>query len=400
MFKKTAFLVLVLTIHLAGRVCGQPLSELARISVLNFGPGSEVYAIWGHTAIRVNDPANQIDKVYNYGTFDFDTPNFTLKFIRGKLDYTLSIQRYRNVIAAYRRENRSISEQYLDLTREEANRLYELLEENYKEENRYYKYDFLYDNCATRPVEIIRKSISRPVVFNPGDSVKTYRNILDEHLGHDPWLDFGIDLIIGVRADTRIGPEQQMFMPVYINRYFRTALKDSLNQVPLVREERILSDSPGPERTDLPTPASPFYVLLLLLVAESVRFIYGQRKGKIFLPWWDHLWFILASLGSLVVLFMWFGTDHIPTKNNWNLWWLSPVFFFTLPPFPKRIRIWAAKSGFLILLAFLIFWSWIPQQIHVAVLPLCGMLGLMLFNRGFGFLGRKTSPGFSRQNES
>ena len=367
----------------AGSGHSQELSDQAEISLLSFGPGTEVYAIWGHTAIRVYDPMQRLDKVYNYGTFDFDTPNFTLKFIQGKLDYTLSTQRYRHVIAAYKSENRWIREQYLDLTQLEKTRLYVLLEENYREENRHYKYDFLYDNCATRPVEIILKSVQSPIYFDPGDSIKTYRNILDEHLIFNPWVDFGVDLIIGVKADQQIAPEQQMFMPVYINRYFNTAIIQEVPPRKLVKEERLISETMGESRPKPSGIISPFNVFLFLLLIEIALFLYGIRKGKFLIEWYDKLWFTGVFLGSMLLLFMWFGTDHVPTKNNWNLLWMNPLFLFLLPFFSRRIRQIGAVILFFVLFAVLISWYLIPQAFHVAAIPVIGILGFKLFKLAF-----------------
>jgi hypothetical protein len=350
--------------------------------VLSFGPGTEVYAIWGHTAIRVKDPVLGIDQVFNYGTFDFDTPNFTLKFIRGKLDYTLSIQKYRRVIAAYKREKRWISEQTLNLNLGERNHLYALLLENYKPENRYYKYDFLFDNCATRPLEIIEKSIADTIVFSTTVE-QTYRDILDEHLVNTPWLDLGIDLIIGSLADDLATARQQMFMPVYILRYFDSGIRKGANDQPLVARKTSISTESGSVKKSIPFILKPVFIFLLLLVLEIILIFFTIKRKKILLKFYDHIWFGLVFLGSLLILFLWFGTDHIPTKFNWNAWWMNPLYLLLMPFIKSALKSHIAKALFFITLLFLIGWFLIPQQFHPAVLPIVGILGIKTYKYGF-----------------
>lgn len=358
------------------------LSERAQISVLTFGPGTEVYSIWGHTAIRVNDPINRIDKVYNYGTYDFDTPNFLAKFIRGKLEYTLSVQRYHRVIALYKREKRWIKEQLINLSPEEINTVYSLLEENNKPENRYYKYDFLFDNCATRPVEMIVNNTIDSIHFL--DSYKlTYRNILDEHLIHNPWADFGIDLIIGSLADKDAKPMDQMFMPVYIYRYFASASMGKMNESPLVIQEKQLAEEGKLNWAKTPALLTPLAVSLMFFILEIVLLILVFLRKKRLLAWYDNLFFLLMGLGSLLLIFMWFGTDHIPTKYNWNLWWMNPFYLLLLPILKNSPRKKLAKALFVLIILFLISSFFIPQQFHLAVLPLIGIMGIKTYKLAF-----------------
>jgi hypothetical protein len=381
--------ILILALWPAGQSKAEVLSPAASISILTFGPHHEVYAIWGHTAIRVKDPVLRIDKVYNYGTFDFSTPNFTLKFIRGKLDYALSIQRYHRVVRAYKEEQRWIKEQILNLTQAERQRLYDLLEENYLEENRYYKYDFLFDNCATRPLEMIVKSTHDSISF--GKTIPlSYRNILDEHLLHNPWLDFGIDLIIGALADVMATPEQQMFMPVYILNYFRHATRTGESTQALVARESTIAEEGNIRWPVVPFFLHPLSIFTILLVLEIILLYLSLRKKRILARPYDIFWFSLIFLGSVLILFMWFGTDHVPTRNNWNIGWMNPVFLLLLPLFNPVIRTWAAKTLFIILALFLLSWLFVPQQFHLAVLPIIGILGIKSYKYGFLFR-KKTS---------
>ena len=363
-------------------VAQETLSERAKISILTFGPGTEVYSIWGHTAIRIQDPINRIDKVYNYGTYDFETPNFLAKFIRGKLEYALSVQRYHRTISAYKREKRWIKEQVLNLEQQEIIKLYDLLEENYKPENKYYKYDFLFDNCATRPAQIIVNSSVNSIEFLDNYEL-TYRNILDEHLIHNPWADFGIDLIIGSLADKNANAMDQMFMPVYIYRYFATAKFSATEDIPLVSQEKFVAEEGKLEWAYTPSLLKPLAVTLYLFILEILLLIQVLRRKKRLFAWYDNLWFFMIGMGSLLLLFMWFGTDHIPTKNNWNLWWMNPLYFLLLPLIKLSSRKPIAKVLFVMVILFLLASFFIPQQFHLAILPIIGVLGIKSYKLGF-----------------
>ena len=141
------------------------LTDQAQISVLTCGTGDQLYSSFGHSAFRVQDPNHGIDIVYNYGTFDFDTPNFYLKFAGGKLLYSLSRQHFANFLYTYQLENRWVKEQLLDLKTDDKNKLFGFLEENYKPENRYYQYDFIYENCSTKIPEVLRGVLGNSLVF-------------------------------------------------------------------------------------------------------------------------------------------------------------------------------------------------------------------------------------------
>lgn len=383
-YKMRFFLKLILIITLStliNQLWSQSLSDQAEISILSFGPGEAVYDLWGHTAIRINDPVRQLDKVYNYGTYDFKASNFLMKFLRGKLDYALSIQRYRSVVRAYKRENRWIKEQILALTNDEKEKLYWALEQNYLPENRLYKYDFFFDNCATRPQQIIENNLDRDLQFLATDEI-SFRDILDEQLYNTPWTDFGIDLIIGAKADQLADERQQMFMPIYFYDNIASAEFEDTNE-DIVKNELVIYESRAHERNTFPFIMTPFFLMILLLIFEVVIFIQSIRKKKLIFKFYDQFWFILIFIASLVISFMWFATDHLATKENWNLIWINPLFFFLL--FPKKIKLkhWTSILLFILILLTVIFWSVIPQAYHIAFLPMMFILLLKLYKYAF-----------------
>ncbi|MFO0360025.1 MAG: DUF4105 domain-containing protein, partial [Flavobacteriales bacterium] len=190
-------------------------SPNARFTLLSCTSGPDLYSIFGHTAIRYEDSLNGrwVDWVFNYGTFEF-SDDFYWKFAQGKLDYKLSLEDFGNFQQEYIYTGRGIYEQELLLTVEDKRKLFALLVENYEPQNRTYRYDFFYDNCATRVRDIIRRSSSRSVEFTYVSAKEwTFRDAIQRYLDHMPWSDFGIDLALGIPCDRVMGKEDVMFLP-------------------------------------------------------------------------------------------------------------------------------------------------------------------------------------------
>ncbi len=358
-----------------------------RVSLLTFGAGDEAHSVWGHTAIRIKDEAKKMDKVYNYGAYDFDTPYFLIKFLRGKLKYSLAVDNYSLVYKYYKWLKRDIYEQELNFSYQEKIKLYELLEENYKEKNRYYNYDFFFDNCATRPLEIIQKSLDDKIVFTNVENKKTFRQLLDQQIIKHKWLDFGIDLIIGSKADKNPTKMESAFLPLELKNHLSNAeiiKKNSNNKIDIsskivLKEQKLFQA----KNNILGTPQylKPIYIFSLLLAIEIIIFLISWKKRKIITKWYDYLYFSMAFVGGLTITFLWFFTDHSVTKNNWNYLWLNPLYLFLF--FRKSI----INKYIFILITFLVFASligfgFLPQEINPAVLPILGILILKLSKYG------------------
>ncbi len=367
-------------------------SKSVKVSLLTIDPGSEIYSVWGHTAIRIKDEPQKIDAVYNYGTFDFDTPYFLLKFLRGKLNYSLDVSKYYDVYKYYEWEERSIFEQDLNLSYLEKEKLYKLLEENLKGDNKYYKYDFLFDNCSTRPLQIIEKSLNDELVFPQKNNKKTFRQLLDAQIIDYRWLDFGIDLIVGSNADDYPDARQSAFLPLQLKKDLdksfigqsntvAIAKREAYSSEKIVSGERQLLDIKSHKSTT-PKLLQPIWIFSILLLLEIVIFISSWRRKKKLVVWYDYLWFAVAAIGGLVITFMWFFTEHQATKNNWNYMWLNPLYlfvFFNKNIVVKRyILILATLFAFLALMGF----GFLPQQLNPAVIPIIGILILKLSKHG------------------
>lgn len=348
------------------------LSDSAYISLITVDPGEFVYSTFGHSALRVRDPENRLDRVYNYGTFNFEQPNFLLKFCQGRLLYFLDIESYRNFEYGNLYDNRPMREQILRLTPEQRQRLSDLLEENAREENRYYKYEFFYDNCATRIRDIVKETFFHQITFDStGLPIgTTMRQLLHQYLTDKPWTQFGIDLLIGTPADHVARTEDYMFLPDYMHDLFGTARIDDTTL--LVQSERQI-----PNRPLLPRPAyqpgffeNPLMAMCLVALIGLLSMA-NPRTEYVF----DIIfWFVLGAAGLLMTLF-WVATDHSATKNNLNLLWALPthLLFFWRRTRTEWIENYYMGVGCIAALTIL-FWFFLPQQLPVAALPIAGLV--------------------------
>ncbi len=346
-----------------------PLSDKTTISLLTCEQGEELYSIFGHSAIRVNDPVNKVDKVYNYGTFNFDTPNFYPKFIRGQLEYTLGVNTYERFMRAYRYDQRSVSEQVFIMDSSQMNKIYSLLEENYLPENRNYRYDFFYDNCATRIRDIIENSFKGDFKFViPEDEPEmTYRQRLDYFLKDAPWADFGIDLILGYPSDKQAGFYGKMFLPDYLKEGL---LQGEISSVPLISTDRsVFKAAPASPKKSLWTPSVVFWIICLIYAIISML-NWAHPITRVL----DFILFGLAGIAGIQFLFMWFGTNHIATHQNLNMLWAFPLhIILAIQFFRKELTgfwwyyLWAV---IIMNIVILIGWYWWPQQYHVAIIPI------------------------------
>ena len=341
-----------------------------RISLLTCAPGGELYSTFGHTALRVQDAAAGTDYVFNYGTFEFG-PDFYTKFIRGKLLYFLSVESFSDFEYLYKYESRSIYEQVIHLNCNEKQKLHSALLTNAKEENRYYRYDFLFDNCTTRAGDIVVKNSDAPVVFRnilPEES-PTFRNLIHSylHAGNQYWSKLGIDILLGAKLDRKVSNRQAMFLPDYLLKGFDSAL---INKRPLVNPAQTILNMPSTlKEKSFFTPTAVFSIVLILVIVISfARLNWAGTLVSVF----DFLFFFTLGLAGLLLLFMWFGTDHTVCRNNYNLLWALPTnvltafFVHSKRPWIKpyfRILFWLS-----VLLA--LTWFFLPQQMNNALLPI------------------------------
>lgn len=357
-----------------------------RISLLTATPGEELYSTFGHSALRVTDTVSNTDIVYNYGTFNFDEPGFYTKFIRGKLMYYLSTEDFESFQYAYQQENRAITEQVLNLSCSEKQNIIMLLQANMMAQNRFYKYDFLFDNCTTRLRDLVESATDSTVHFGEVLQTKTtFRNLIYEYLNYNDkqWSKLGIDILLGSKTDAVMKPREVMFLPDYLMRTFDSSAIDSR---PLVSDRQSLykTDYSRNQKDNLTHPLFLFTCLFVLIAFFSFsKNIFIQR----FLSSFDGFLFFLTGLLGLLLLFMWFGTDHVMCKNNYNLLWAWPTNI--VAAFYIHSKKGWAKKYFIVYALFNLlligFWFFMPQHLNPSLIPIIGILIL----RSFVYISKK-----------
>lgn len=337
---------------------GQKLSPYAKVSIITCAPGNELYSTFGHSAIRVKDPVFRIDKVYNYGTFNFETPGFYMKFVRGKLDYLLSVSPYRYFVISYKQEKRAIYEQILNLSSSQKDSIYKALEINALPENMYYRYDFLKDNCSTRVLKIINNALKDNLILPEkiSNEPQTYREMLMPYLKGKDWERFGINLALGRPTDKIVNVEDASFLPDYLKIILdNSEIKTNDGIKPFVLQENTLY-YPSQKNIRKSLTINPKRIFWLLLVIILSLTIIETRKNRNYLIFDKTLFFIVGFIG-LNILFLWFVTDHSSVVNNQNIIWASPLFFiaaFLLHKNNKKyIRIFFLLSSVLITIFFI-----------------------------------------------
>ena len=286
----------------------QTLSDETRISLLTCTPGEELYARYGHTALRVNDPVNDLDIVFNYGIFDFNTDHFYWKFVRGETWYELGASPYWWFMREYDETRRPVYEQVLNFTPDQNRALWDKLLENYEPENRRYLYNFVFDNCATRPYHMIAEGTVSGYLGAEG---QTYRRFIQHYTRKGSWADFGINLLFGPKADRPMHGEERLFLPEELMFY--------LSEARTPEGRLILSEHIAPFEIK-PVPWYQTWYLGIALYALVIALIslYDRKRQR--LSWGIDLTVgILYGLLLLIVTFLTFFSCHPLVGFGWRL---------------------------------------------------------------------------------
>ncbi|MEI8053188.1 MAG: DUF4105 domain-containing protein [Bacteroidota bacterium] len=373
-FLFTIFLFTLLCVSL--QIKAQDSSRI-RVSLLTCEPGEELYSIFGHSAIRIIDSNSVTDYVYNYGTFDFEDPDFYVKFIKGKLLYFISVERTDDFINSYQSENRSIEEQLLNLSENEKKSIQKDLNENLKEENKYYKYDFFLDNCTTRLRDIISKNKNpRPVLPAVMPANKRFREAIHEYLrkGGQYWSELGIDILLGAPTDRIMTASEQQFLPYNLMKAIDKCSNTSL----VISKSTIYQSENNGNNGDLFKPNICFLLLFLFLAGAIKNKNNFTRKALLI---FDYSFFFIVGLLGVLLIFMWVGTDHTMTKNNYNLIWAFPLHLIAAFFIQSENKIIKYYFGFTTVLLSLLIVSWLflPQQLNSALI----IIVLILLTRSY-----------------
>lgn len=357
------------------------LTNTSKISVLTCGAGSELYSAFGHTAIRIQDATLGVDWVYNYGTFDFDKPNFYVNFAKGKLIYSLSASRMDSFLLAYQAERRWVKEQILDLDLTERNRLFTFLEINRQPENRDYLYDPIFNNCSSIVGDILEEQYGNAIAFGKAHITKesSFRQLVREHISSNSWSDFGIDLAWGSVVDRKATPREHSFLPYYAMKELNQTTKSGK---PIVLRERTILEYPENSKNAL-FFNTPFFWFTILFIAV-VALTYFDQKHHIYNKWLDFSLFFLTGIMGCIMFILWFATDHVSTAQNFNVFWAFPlniIVAFSLL-FSNKLPPWLPNYLITLLICFaitLIIWLFRIQLFSPVIIPIILTLTVRYF---------------------
>ncbi|MGY0392933.1 lipoprotein N-acyltransferase Lnb domain-containing protein [Bizionia sp. KMM 8389] len=349
----------------------QQLSPNARISVLTIGPGTALNDAFGHNVFRIKDQATGLDSTYDYGRFPFNEPGFYLNFVQGKLNYSIGKSKYQDIKDFYIWQNRTIEEQVLNLNPQEKQALYNFLRTNYLPENRNYLYDFFFDNCATKIRDVLQTTTQAAIHFNQPENFqqKTFRSLIREKVPTNSWGGVGIDIALGSVIDQQATPEQHMFLPAYIHSFFQVA---TLNNHQLVAQSKtIYKQKPVPQTSSILWSPLVIFSLLAILIIGITYFDFKKVKRTAAL---DTVITITTTAIGLLILGLWFGTNHQTTAQNYNLLWAFPLNAILLWQIAKKQpKPWVIKFlKFLVIMLLLMAFHWTVgiQVFAPAAIPL------------------------------
>ena len=398
---RTILLSIVLSVFFSTQITNAQiqLSDSAKISLLTASAwDGAVYAYYGHTAILVQDDSTGLDAVFNYGYFDMSKPNFMWRFIRGETDYVLGVTPMDQFMKEYGQQGREVIEQELNLTFAEKQELFDALYINSLPENREYRYNFFYDNCATRPRDMIEKYSGGAIQYPTTAKEQTYRDLVHECVDPYPWNKFGIDLVIGSDADKPIDLRQKMFIPAYLMGSFEGAIvvKNDTLSYPLVIKSKTLLPigNQSAKGSELSVFSPIVMAFALLFITVLVCIFQAIKLNRTLLPKiYDTLLFGVAGIGGVIIFILMYLSEHPATNPNWNAVWLN-IFalifavLFWVKPLKSVVNIYHFIN-FALLTLFLLFWWLIPQQLPFATIPFSMSLWLRSGMNAFMLTKRK-----------
>jgi hypothetical protein len=374
--KKLLLIISILLIVYSPAIISQPALN-AEVYLLTCGPGTETYSIYGHSALRIVIPETQTDNVFNWGLFDFNTPNFTWKFAKGRLEYLLGTESLQNFLQIYQYEQRYVISQRINLDRVETYRLITLINENLKPENIRYRYDFFYDDCSTRIRDLLEKSIGGKLLYPPVEygEVTTFRKMVGKYQNPYPWLNFGIDLIMGSPGDKKASFRDRMFLPVDMKEGLsETVINRDGKMIPLLQNPSVILDFGPPviRQKFFISPVFVFTLLSILVIILSAR-LKSKKSNNLA----DIIIFSIFSILALLMIFFNFFTDHQQMKWNLNIIWLNPFILICLATLivKKTGSIWF-RILFYLSVSFLVLHFLLPQEFNISFLPLVIILAV------------------------
>jgi len=364
LFSRTVLFLMILVLGIVKNNSIQAQDSISntklRFSLITCDAGEDLYTIWGHTAVRVIDSVNHTDFVFNYGSFDFNTPNFIAKFMKGNLMYFISADTYSNFLYEYQYYGRDVHEQVLKLTTKEKAKWYQELQINMIGDNRFYLYNFITDNCTTR----IKDGLFKHAPINEYSiGINSFREevVSAPYKGGLGWVGLGIDLLLGAVADQKPNLNQEAFLPKLLYK------KIILNPHLITASSDIQYNNKKIEKASYPINFLIVF-LLIYIFAASWNTLITQRIARII----DLLLLFILGIGGSLVFYMSQFSFHTACHENYNLIWLHPLYLLVIPIYFISKK-WTGYLGYLFFAAtvLLMFAShWIPQHFSKSVIAL------------------------------
>ena len=379
----------------ASTVLGQGItfSENAEISIITVGPGTNLNDSFGHNGFRIRDTSTNIDLIYDYGRYDFNTPNFYLKFAQGKLLYEIGYRNFNPFLNYYKSQNRWLKEQVLNLNDSEKQALFEYLQTNVKPENKKYKYDFFYDNCATKIRDVLIELLEGKLTYKHEHITEDYsfRELIQKNVDANSWGSLGMDIAIGAVVDRKASSLEYQFLPEYVLEGANNAvIFRNGEEVSLVKKSNFLFE-PVKQESKTNFFLSPFFVLGCLSLCLTL-ITYKDFKNKTRSRITDLIIFTTSGVVGLLLLFLWLATDHSATVNNYNLLWAFPFsILFAAHIYKERPKAWLRKYVFFLLLLLTllaIHWTTGVQVFALGLTPILVAL-VIRYVYVWHFLGKR-----------
>ncbi|HKY99026.1 MAG TPA: DUF4105 domain-containing protein [Gemmatimonadaceae bacterium] len=389
----------------------EPGSNLT-IYLLTMGPGDQVWEKFGHNAIWIHDEATHTDSAYHWGLFDFADKDFVPRFIQGRMRYAMGSFGLGETLEMYRRTNRTVWMQRLNMTPAQKQKLFDFVKWNVRPENRYYRYDYFRDNCSTRVRDAIDMALGGSVrQASTGIATNTTYRSHTSRLTQDDWSVFtGTMIGLGQPTDRPIDAWEEMFLPVRMMERFKTLqIPTATGNAPLVLEQEIaVPSSRAPEDSTIRRGIAGYLAIAAVLIAiVALSYTLSARgKGTGFLIV-AAAWSLITGISGTVLAFLWLFTDHLYSYRNENLFYLNPfslVFFvfIVILLIRKRDRdmdranVTATRIAILALIGFAIqILPWFNQvngDVIAMVLPVHIAVGIAFIALGRKRLRTSTGP--------
>jgi hypothetical protein len=316
---KTYLLTLTCALFLFQANAQLQLSKESEVSILTIGPGFVLNDAFGHSAIRIKDPLQNIDLIFDYGRYDFQAKGFYLNFAKGKLDYEIGWTYSEDFISNYKLQQRRVTAQIINLTLKEKQNLFEGLQTNIQPQNKSYSYDFFYNNCATKIKDVLVDTSNKNISFLTPENFEqlSFRELIRSHVPQNSWGGLGIDAALGSVIDRLASVEEHLFLPKYLDEILKHSKFDPEASKLVLRSEVL-------NQTQKSKPSTFWWSPLVILGLVSITIIgmtYYDWTSKSRNKFLDALLFFTTGSIGILILFLWFATDHTATAYNYNFLW-------------------------------------------------------------------------------